>query len=98
MIAAHIYREWTHELRWRACLLTCLQNDRVYRKNDRLKVYSNTFLYFKQEKKRDIITQEITRVEIGQTVAKVKLLIVACITALTPIIYNSVYSDLVATH
>ena len=32
-------------------------------------------------------------VEIVQKVAKVKLLIVACITALTPIIYNSVYSD-----
>jgi len=30
--------------------------------------------------------------------SKVKLLIVACITALTPIIYNSVYSDLIATH
>jgi len=32
-------------------------------------------LYFKQEKnQRDIFTQEITPVEIGQTVAKVKLL------------------------
>ena len=38
--------------------------------------------------------QEITPVEIGQTVAKVKLLIVS----LTPIIYNSVYSDLIAAH
>ena len=47
------------------------------------------FLYITQEKnQRDIFTQEITPVEIGQTVAKVKLLIVACITALTPIIYN----------
>jgi len=39
-----------------------------------------------------------TPVEIGQTVAKVKLLIVASITALTPTIYNSVSSDLIATH
>ena len=56
-------------------------------------------LYLKQEKnQRDLFKQQITPVEIGQTVAKVKLLIVACITALTPIIYNSVYSDLIATH
>ena len=41
---------------------------------------------------------EITPVEIDQTVVKVKLLIVAFITALTLIIYNSVYSDLIATH
>jgi len=41
---------------------------------------------------------EITPVEIGQTVTKVKLLIAAYITTLTPIIYNSVYSDLIATH
>ena len=53
----------------------------------------------KQENnQRDIFTQEITPVQIGQTVAKVKLLIVASITALTPTIYNSVYSDLIATH
>ena len=57
------------------------------------------FLFFTQEKnKRDISKQEITPVEIGETVAKVKLLIMACITALTPIIYNSVYSDLIAAH
>jgi len=60
---------------------------------------SNKFLYLKQENnQRDIFTQEITPVEIGQTVAKVNLLIVASITALTPIIYNSVYSDLIAIH
>jgi len=36
-------------------------------------------LYFKQENnQRDIFTHEITPVEIGETVAKVKLLIVAC--------------------
>jgi len=39
--------------------------------------------------------KKITPVEIGQ---KVELLIVACVTALTPIIYKSVYSDLIATH
>ena len=56
-------------------------------------------LYYTQEKnQRDIFTQEITPIEIGQTVAKVKLLIVASITVLTPIIYNSVYNDLIATH
>ena len=38
-------------------------------------------LYLKQEKKRDLFKQQITPVEIGQTVAKVKLLIVARITA-----------------
>ena len=59
---------------------------------------SNKFLYFKQEKTRDIFTQEITPVEIGQTVGNVKLFIVACITALTAIIYNSGYSDLIATY
>ena len=83
------------------------KNVRFYKKNNRPKVYisfcnspnsSNKFLYFKQEKTRDSFTQEITPVEIGQTVVKVKLLIVACITALTPIIYNSVYSDLIATY
>ena len=57
------------------------------------------FLFFTQEKnQRDISKQEITPVEIGETLAKVKLLIMACITALTPIIYNSVYSDLIAAH
>ena len=81
---------------------------RFYRKNDRPKVCfllqycpnsSNNILYYTQEKnQRDIFTQEITPVEIGQTVAKVNLLIVASITALTPIIYNSVYSDLIAIH
>ena len=45
---------------------------------------------------RIFFTQEITPVEIGRTVAN--LLIVASITALTPIIYNSVSSDLIATH
>ena len=51
---------------------------------------SSNCLYFTQEtNQRDIFTQEITPVEIGETVAKV----VACVTALTPIIYNSVYSD-----
>ena len=60
---------------------------------------SSNCLYFTQEtNQRDIFTQEITPVEIGQTVAKVNLLIVASITALTPIIYNSVYSDLIAIH
>ena len=57
------------------------------------------FLIFTQEKnQRDISKQEITPVEIGETLAKVKLLIMACITALTPIIYNSVYSAIIATH
>ena len=57
------------------------------------------FYTLTQEKRpRDIFTEKITPVEIGQTVAKVKLLIVASITALTPIIYNSVNSDLIATH
>jgi len=56
------------------------------------------FLYFYTRKRQRDIFTGITLVEIGQTVAKVKLLIVACITALTPIIYNSVYSDLIATH
>ena len=53
---------------------------------------SNNFVYV------SFFTQEITHVEIGHTVAKVNLLIVASITALTPIIYNSVSSDLIATH
>ena len=39
---------------------------------------SNKFLYFKTQNQRDIITQEITPVEIVQMVAKVKLSIVAC--------------------
>ena len=38
-------------------------------------------LYLKQEKKRDLFKQQITPVEIGQTVATVKLLIVERITA-----------------
>ena len=97
-----------HEIKGRACWLTCLQDVRFYRQKDRPKVYisfwkhcpnsSNKFLYFKQGKNQpNIVTQEVTPVEIGQTVAKVKLLIMASKTALTPIIYNSVYSDLIAT-
>ena len=84
------------------------KNVRFYRKNDPPKVYISLcnivltlaiFVYtlHKNKNQRDIITQEITPVEIGQRMAKVKLLIVACITALTPIIYNSVYIDLIAT-
>jgi len=70
------------------------------RKHDiRGRAYLLTCLYVAQEKnQRDIFTQEVTPVEIGQTVARVKLLIVSRITALTPIIYTSVYSDLIATH
>jgi len=75
------------------CLLTWLQNVRFYRQKDSPNVYisfcnsSNKFLYFKQEKNQcDIFTQEITPVEISEMVAKVKLLIVTCITALTHII------------
>ena len=86
----------------RACLLNCLQNVSFYRQNYQPKVYiyfCNIALTLAVNKnQRDIFTQEITPVEIGQTVSKVKLLIVACITALTPIIYNSGYSDLIATH
>ena len=46
------------------------------------------FVYTSHKKKnqRDIFTQEITPVAIGQTLAKIKLLIMTCITALTPII------------
>ena len=62
---------------------------------------STKCLYLKQEKyQRDIFTQEITFVEIGQTVAKGKLLIVGLITAHTPTIYKSVksvYNDLITT-
>ena len=93
-----------HEIRDKACLLTSLQNVKIYRKNDRpfcniVLHSSNKYLYLNKTKhKCDIFTQEITPVEIGQPVAKVKLLIVASITALTPIIYNSVYSYLIATH
>jgi len=37
-------------------------------------------------------------VKIGQTVATVKLLYLACITALTSLIYSSVYNVILATH
>ena len=81
---------------------------KCYRQKDRPKIYfSFCNAVLTQAKipvlktrinQRDIFTQEITPVEIGQTVGNVKLLIVACITALTPIIYTSVSSDLIATH
>mgnify|MGYP006890265155 FL=1 len=98
-----------HEIRVRVCLLTCLQNVRFYRQNNHPKVYIsfcnivitlaiNCYTSNKKKHQRDMFPQEITPVEIGQTVTKVKLLIAACITTLTPIIYDSVYSDLIATH
>ena len=112
VIAAHIYaqREENYEIRGKACLSTCLQNVRFHRQNDRPKVYisfCNIFLTLakfsytlkKKKQQRDIFTQVITPVEICQTVAKVKLLIGNIhIRAPTPIIYNSVYSELIATH
>jgi len=45
-----------------------------------------------------LFTQVNTTVEIGQTVAKVKLLYLARITALNSIIYNSVYNVYTATN
>ena len=82
VIAAHIYSEMKSRNKSNIVLTLAI----------------NAYTSNKKRNQRDIFTQEITPLEIGQMVAKVKLLIVACITALIPIIYNSVYSDLIATH
>ena len=94
----HTFTE-RRNLRGRACLFTCLKLLDFTGKTIGQKyifppatLSSNTFLYFTQEQQKqcDIFTHEFTLVEKGQTVAKVKQLIVD--------IYNSVYSDLIATH